>query len=48
MYIHIFLWFHPQHMEVPGPGIALEPQPQPLSVNLLFQAGDQTYASAAT
>lgn len=42
----LFLWLHPKHMQVPGPGIesAASATPDPL----IHHAKDRTWASAAT
>ena len=50
-----FYRLHPQHMEVPRPGVESELQLQSMPqlwqhqiLNPLYQAGDQTHASATT
>ena len=54
----LILWQHPLHIEIPEPGIELEPQLQPIVVatasathqilNSLCQARDQSYGSRIT
>ena len=45
----IYAWPHPQHIEVPGPGVEFESQHGTTgSFNLLYWARDETHASAVT